>query len=62
MVEFQEQRIVIQQIQTRYTEYDTTFEPQIHQEYQYNGKRYVRVEANSYYDGGDFTLSNGEQI
>ena len=46
---------------TRYTEYDTTFEPQTHQEYQYNGKRYVRVEANSYYDGNNFTLSNGEQ-
>ena len=45
---------------TRYTEYDTTFEPQIHQEYQYNGKRYVRVEANSFYDGNNFTLSNGE--
>ena len=46
---------------TRYTEYDTTFEPQTHQEYEYNGKRYVRVEANSYYDGSNFTLSNGEQ-
>ena len=46
---------------TRYTEYDTTFEPQTHQEYQYNGKRYVRVEANSYYDGNTFILSNGEQ-
>ena len=40
---------------------DTSFQPQTHQEYEYNGKRYVRVEANSYYDGGDFTLSNGEQ-
>ena len=46
---------------TRYTEYGTTFEPQTHQEYQYNGKRYVRVEANSYYNGNNFTLSNGEQ-
>ena len=44
-----------------YGEYDTSFQPQTHQEYEYNGKRYVRVEANSYYDGGDFTLSNGEQ-
>ena len=44
-----------------YDEYDTSFQPQTHQEYEYNGKRYVRVEANSYYDGGDFTLSNGEQ-
>ena len=40
---------------------DTSFQPQTHQEYEYNGKRYVRVEANSYYDGGDLTLSNGEQ-
>ena len=40
---------------------DTSFQPQTHQEYEYNGKRYVRVKANSYYDGGDLTLSNGEQ-
>lgn len=40
---------------------DTSFQPQTHQEYEYNGKRYVRVKANSYYDGYDFTLSNGEQ-
>ena len=44
-----------------YDEYDTSFQPQTHQEYEYNGKRYVRVEANSYYDGNEFTLSNGEQ-
>ena len=44
-----------------YDEYDTSFQPQTHQEYEYNGKRYVRVKANSYYNGGDFTLSNGEQ-
>ena len=46
---------------TRYTECETSFEPQTHQEYEYNGKRYVRVKANSYYDGNNFTLSNGEQ-
>ena len=40
---------------------DTSFQPQTHQEYEYNGKRYVRVKANSYYDGYDFTLSNDEQ-
>ena len=44
-----------------YDNYDTSFQPQAHQEYEYNGKRYVRVNANSYYDGGDFTLSNGEK-
>ena len=43
-----------------YDDYDTAFQPQTHQEYEYNGKRYVRVEANSYYDGNNFTLSNGE--
>ena len=44
-----------------YSEFDTSFQPQTHQEYEYNGKRYIRVKANSYYDGYDFTLSNGEQ-
>lgn len=43
-----------------YRNYDTTFQPQTHQEYEYNGKKYVRVEANSYFDGGEFKLSNGE--
>ena len=46
---------------TRYNDYGTSFQPQTHQEYEYNGKRYVRVKSNSYYDGGDFILSNGEQ-
>ena len=44
-----------------YDNYDTSFQPQAHQEYEYNGKRYVRVNANSYYDGNYFTLSNGEK-
>ena len=44
-----------------YNNYDTSFQPQAHQEYEYNGKRYVRVNANSYYDGNYFTLSNGEK-
>ena len=44
-----------------YDQYDTTFQPQTHQEYEYNGKRYVRVEVNSYFDGDEFTLSNGEE-
>ena len=42
-------------------EYDTPFQPQTHQEYEYNGKRYVRVEASSSDDGRKFQLSNGEQ-
>ena len=44
-----------------YDGYYTSFQPQAHQEYEYNGKRYVRVTANSYYDGEYFTLSNGEK-
>ena len=39
---------------------DTLFQPQVHQEYEYNGKRYVRVEANSNFICGKFQLSNGE--
>ena len=42
-------------------DYDTAFQPQTHQEYEYNGKRYVRIEANSFFKGGSLTLSNGEQ-
>ena len=30
-----------------YDNHDTSFQPQAHQEYEYNGKRYVRVNANS---------------
>jgi len=37
----------------------TVFKPQIHQEYEYNGKRYVRVQANTF-TYNKFTLSNGE--
>ena len=44
-----------------YNDYGTAFQRQTHQEYEYNGKRYVRVEANSCYNGDNFTLSNGEQ-
>ena len=42
----------------KYDAYNKKFLAKQHKEYEYNGKRYVRVEAN---DGGDFTLSNGEQ-
>ena len=44
----------------RYNAYDEKFAPKQHEEYEYNGKRYVRVEANSDFGGGEFTLSNGE--
>ena len=43
-----------------YDAYDESFLAQIHEEYEYNGKRYVRVQANSWYDGNNFTLSNGK--
>lgn len=45
----------------KYDDYDAEFSPKQHQEYQYNGKRYVRVEANSDFGGGEFQLSNGEK-
>lgn len=45
----------------QYDEYDSAFLAQIHTEYEYNGKRYVRVKANSYYDGDKFKLSNGQE-
>lgn len=45
----------------RYNEYEKTFSPLILDEYQYEGKLYVRVTANSYFDGSKFKLSNGEE-
>ena len=44
-----------------YKDFATAFKPKIHEEYEYNGKRYVRVEAKSSYEGDNFTLSNGEK-
>ena len=43
----------------KYDEYDEEFSPKQHEEFQLDGKRYVRVEANSCY-GDEFKLSNGE--
>ena len=45
----------------KYNDYDKKFEPETHEEYIYNDKKYVRIKANSYYDGNKFTLSNGEE-
>lgn len=46
----------------RYHEYDEKFKAQIIEEYSFDdGKKYVRVKANSYYNGSEFTLSNGER-
>ena len=44
----------------KYNAYDGKFLAKQHEEYEYNGKRYVRVEANSDFEGGEFQLSNGE--
>ena len=44
----------------KYDEYDEEFSPKQHEEFGLNGKKYVRVEANSCFDGGKFKLSNGE--
>lgn len=44
----------------KYDEYNERFQPQTLVEYEYNGRRFVRVIANSYFDGEDFELSNGE--
>ena len=41
--------------------YSRPFKAKAHEEYEYNGKRYVRVEANSDFAGNQFTLSNGEK-
>ena len=45
----------------KYDAYSRTFKAKTHEEYEFNGKRYVRVEANSDFGGTPFTLSNGEQ-
>ncbi|MBO5138227.1 MAG: AAA family ATPase [Bacilli bacterium] len=45
----------------RYNEYDTTFQKQHHEEYEYKGKRFVRVKANSFFGDQEFTLSNKEK-
>ncbi len=42
-----------------YEEEGADFEPQSHIEYEYQGKKYVRVKANASYDEKNFILSNG---
>ena len=44
----------------KYDECDEVFSPRQHEEFQLDGKKYVRVEANSCFDGDEFELSNGE--
>lgn len=43
----------------KYDDYDTGFKPVTYEEYEYQGKKYIRIRANSDFDGGKFKLSNG---
>lgn len=43
----------------KYNDYDTGFNPITYEEYEYLGKRYIRIRANSDFDGNKFKLSNG---
>ena len=45
---------------TRYDDYSQGFQPVKYEEYEYNGKKYIRVKANSDYGSNSFKLSNGE--
>lgn len=44
----------------KYDDYNTSFTKGELTEYEYNGVKAVRVKVNSYFDGQEFTLSNGE--
>ena len=43
----------------KYNDYDTGFKPITYEEYKYQGKKYIRIKANSGFAGGKFMLSNG---
>ena len=43
----------------KYDDYDTGFKPVTYEEYEYQGKKYIRIKANSDFDGWKFKLSNG---
>ena len=43
----------------RYDDYDTGFNPVTYEEYEYQGKKYIRIRANSDFGGNKFKLSNG---
>lgn len=45
----------------KYNEYNANFQILEHIEYEHNGKKYVRVKANSCFDSYNFTLSNGQR-
>lgn len=44
---------------TKYSDCDTGFKGITYDEYEYQGRKFVRVKANSDFDGGPFKLSNG---
>ena len=43
----------------KYNDYDAGFKPVTYEEYEYQGKKYIRIKANSNFDGDRFKLSNG---
>ena len=43
----------------KYNDYDTGFIPVTYEEYEYQGKEYIRIKANSDFCGNKFMLSNG---
>ena len=43
----------------KYKDYDTGFKPVTYDEYEYQGKKYIRIKANSDFSGNEFKLSNG---
>lgn len=43
----------------KYDDYDTGFKPVTYEEYEYQGKEYIRIKANSNFNGVKFKLSNG---
>ena len=43
----------------KYDDNDTGFKSVTYEEYEYQGKKYIRVKANSYFKGKRFKLSNG---
>ena len=43
----------------KHDDYDTGFKPVTYEEYEYQGKEYIRIKANSHFGGNKFELSNG---
>ena len=43
----------------KYDDYDTGFKPVTYEEYEFQGKKYIRIKANSDFGDNEFKLSNG---